>query len=371
MLSLLIAGRALAPLMKICAMFSAAFVLCGCLYCLKCQLRQCSCVKYLLRVMGIDKFEDFELMLLVHQAVFEGSTEKMETCIRVTAGSHCVKTDYSNVGMFQQPLHISVEQGTEVVVIDLINRRQNVLGSLTLDVMSHILGVEGPLSEVTYNMSTKCKNIIKPRVKLTMVIDHDSDVEKGLLAPAGLNSDVDILVRQQLQKAKQEGTQRSSVAGEEMNELQVLKEACSGPLELFEGLGKSNAVYVAVLGPPESRRWILGIWKDKKDFMAKRPSIQEIDLLRVETVKGDPSRLHVFVINAYDATRTHKTFTFRRIDRARDVWVEILHLLVVQARAHKKARKDKAQTTALTGSKSPSFFAGLGSSRASTKSYGT
>merc|ERR1719326_791045 len=113
-----------------------------------------------------------------------------------------------------------------------------------------------------------------------MVASQGDDAEKGLLADVDM--DVDILVRQQLKKAKQEGLAH----GEEgLSELDVLKHACAGPLELFEGLGKTHNVYVAVLGPPTSRRWVLGIWNNQKDFENKKHAAQEIDLTKIETVQ--------------------------------------------------------------------------------------
>merc|ERR1719162_1174972 len=140
-------------------------------------------------------------------------------------------------------------------------------------------------------MRQKDKRLRNPRIKLTMAVQQEEDLEKGLLA--GVSSDVDDLVRLQLAKARGEG---KLLHGEGMSEFEVLRQACAGPLELFEGLGKTSTIYVAVLGPPISRRWVFGIWPDK----------------------------HVFVINYFDDSRVRQTFIFRRTDRARDVWVEIL-----------------------------------------------
>lgn len=322
--------------------------------------------------MNIDEFDDFELMILVHEAVYENMS-KQDTCVRITAGAHSVTTDYSSKGVWQQPLHITVEQGTVTLETEFLDRRGRVLAKLNLDSLENVLRPTEKgevLNEMMYEMKTKSKGIIKPKIKLTLVVQDGTDEEIGLLGPA--TTDVDILVRQELQKAKQKGESRDEV----LNEMQVLKEACSGPLELFEGLGTTNNVYVAAIGPPESRRWILGIWKDKKDFLSKKPAQQEIDLLKVETVKGDPTRHHVFVVNAFDSARNRRSLTFRRVDRARDVWVEILHLLVLKARAAKKARKDATRTatstftSSFTGSQSMRS-AGTDSSRPATFAYGS
>jgi len=337
----LLLGNALRGPLAMLAGCAAVVALCGICKCMKCGLRDCACMKKLLRFIGHDEFDDFELMILVHEATFE-SKAKMSSSVKVTAGRQNVQTDANSDGVFQQPLHIQVEQGTENVVVELLDSRSYVLAEMKLEIMGHILNEQNLQPEMVYSMKQKPRSqITKPKVKLTMVVSKGGDEETGLLA--GMSSDVDILVRQQLAKAKQEGHHiGEGHEGEPLSEMEVLMQACAGPLELFEGLGKTHNVYVAVSGPPHSKRWILGIWNDKKEYDAKRTPKQEVELLKIETVQGDPTRHHVFVINCFDESRVRKQLTFRRIDRARDVWVEILHLLVTKARDAKKAMKTQA-----------------------------
>jgi len=312
---------------------------CGCIKCLTFQIRDCRCIKWLLRFTGHDEFDDFKMRILVHDAILE-QKDKSTTAVRFTAGQHSVKTNTSSSGIFQESVHVIVEQGAEEIIVDLLDNRSNVLATLKLDIMKDLMDYNHDLidykPETVYAMKPMAKGIMKPKLKLTIVVDRPDDVEKGLLE--GMNSDVDFLVRQQLNKAKQEGLAHGDEA---LSEMEVLKQAASGPLEVFEGLGKMYNVFVAVLGPPFSRRWVLGIWNDQKDFEANKHAIQEIDLTKIETVQGDPSRLHVFIVNCFDDSRVRKSLTFRRIDRARDVWVEILHLLVTKARDAKKASKSQ------------------------------
>lgn len=276
-------------------------------------------------------------------------------------------------GTFQQPLHITVEQGTEDVVVELVDTHNRVLATMSFDIVNQILNPEEIHTEALYSMKQKAKGIAKPRVRLTMVVQSGQDEETGLLA-AG--SDVDILVRQQLKKAKLEAVQAGLAGEDDLSEMNILKQASAGPLELFEGLGKTATVYAAVLGPPQSRRYVLGIWNNQKDYENGKKALQEIDLLKIESIQGDPTRLHVFVVNCYDASRVRKELFFRRIDRARDVWVEILHLLVMRARdvrdamrksggRHQKespfdqqrqaTRADRKTTRAMTGYGSPFY----------------
>lgn len=323
--------------LAILASIAAVAALFGCAkcFCNRCRMRDCACLKRLLRLTGMDEFDDFELMILVHEAIFDRKEAKLTTVVRVTAGCHSVQTDPNSNGIFQQPLHVTVEQGTNLIVIDLLDSSHRVLATLPLETVEHVLSPKNLQPEQVFTMKQKGKGIRNPKVKLTMVVSTGNDAEQGLLA--GLSSDVDILVRQQLRKAKEEG--KDPHGGDSLSEMEVLKQACAGPLELFEGLGNTSSIYVAVLGPPISRRWVFGIWPDKHDFDSKKHAIQEVDLLKIQSVQADPTRHHVFVINYFDDSRVRQTFTFRRIDRARDVWVEILHLLVIKARESRKATK--------------------------------
>jgi hypothetical protein len=299
---------------------------------------------------GHDEFDDFELTILVHEAMFEKKESKLTTMVRVTAGPHEVKTDTNSNGIFQQPLNVTVEQGAHTIMVDLLDSHERMLASLPLDTMEHVLGPSGMQSEMIYNMKPKGKGIRNPKIKLTMICSSAVDEESVLLS--GVSTEVDIFMRQQKHKAEQEGR-----ADAGMSEIDLLKDGCSGPLELFEGLGKTANVYAAVLGPPVSRRWALGIWSDKHKYDAKSKAIQEVDLLKVKSVQADPSRHHVFVVNYVDESRHRQSLTFRRIDRARDVWVEMLHVLVRKVHDAKEATRQERQKTgkatgSITGSKS-------------------
>jgi len=318
------------------ALISACCAVCLCAR--RCGLRDCACIKTFLRVIGHDKFDDFELMVLVHEAIFEHKDAKMATNVRITAGPENVITDEVSNGIYQQPLHIMVHQGTEQILVELLAPTTlgfRVLANLKLDTLKDVLGSGSMQAELLHEMKPKDKGILHPKIKLTIVAqDLDDDAEKGLM-PGAMGSDVDILVRQQLRKAKEEGKDLDGG----LSEMEVLKHACAGPLESFEGLGKTQGVYVGVIGPPTSRHWLLGVWMNKSDFESKNPPMVGVDLLKVQSVQADPERINVFVVNYFDAHRVHQALTFRRVDRARDVWVEILHIIVVKAHEEKHSRK--------------------------------
>lgn len=309
---------------------------CGFVRCTRCRMRNWGVCKRLLRWSGHDKFDDFELMILVHEVIYDRIGTKMTTRVRITAGAHSVQTDPNSNGIFQQPVHLTVEQGTRRLVIELLDQKK-VRALLPLDILSQVLAPEVLKPEMILNMSQIGRALKNPKIKLSMVVGCHGDEEKGLLN--GAESHVDMLVRQQLLKAKGEAAPSQGHASSEMD---VLAQACAGPLEVFEGLGQASQIYVNVVGPPISRRYILGLWNDRRDFDAKKKAVEEIDLLRIQGVQVDPSRHHVFVINYFDDSRVQQTLTFRRIDRARDVWVEMLHLLIRKAHADRKASKRRS-----------------------------
>jgi hypothetical protein len=298
-------------------------------------MRDCYCCKRCLRTFGPDTFDDFEVMLLVHEAIFECASQKFNTFVNVTAGAHRVHTDTSSKSIYQQPLHILVEQGTERIVIDLMDSSSRPLATMVIDPQDIVNGHFWK-PERKYSMKQKSKVIRNPRIKLTIEMQQSQDVEKGATTMLiGASSEVDNLVRLQLEKARNEGRLGNQV----MSDLELLVEASSGPVEIFEGLGKTSNVYFGIYGPPHSKRWRFGIWSSKKEFTAKRPALQEVDIMKIQSVQADLTRHHVFVVNYFDASRMKQSFQFRRIDRARDVWVEVLHLLIEKVRESRMANK--------------------------------
>lgn len=340
MLSLLFGSfgfwRLLSGPLAILAAVGTIFALCGCMRCMSCKLRECSCIKRLLRVTGQDEFDDFELMILVHEASIEHKDHKLPMMVRVTAGTNIVSTDAVSNGIFQTPLHVHVDQGTTEIVIALLDARSrngDVLATLSLDPVEYILSSQSLQPETSYPLSVKQKGVRNPSVKLTMVVVEADDAD--LTGGCNLGSDVDILVRQQLRKAKEQGKGINGVDGD-LSEMEVLKQACSGPLDMFEGLGKHRRIYVSVQGPPTSRRWVLGVWTDQTEFTSGERNFKEVDLLKIKSVQADPTRDEVFFVNYFNESKQENQLIFRRVDRARDVWVEILHIFVGKARDAKK-----------------------------------
>jgi len=134
----------------------AICALCGINKCMKLRMRDCGCIKRWMRATGSDKFDDFELIINVHEATYTAASKskyvsKLTTAVRVTAGAQTVKTDDSSKGIFQQMLQIFIEQGTEYVLVELMDSRdRKVAGSLKLDIMSDILHAKEPITEKVY-----------------------------------------------------------------------------------------------------------------------------------------------------------------------------------------------------------------------------
>merc|ERR1740123_260167 len=202
--------------------------------------------------------------------------------------------------------------------------------------------------ETVFNMKQIGKGARVPRVKLSIVATV-SDMEQGLLSEP--QNDLEILVCQQLCKAKNDCT--LAAEGETVSERKVLKQACRGKLDMFGTMGNTMCVFVAVLGPPASRRWLLGIWRDEHDFDRKRAANTEIDILKISSVQHYPNRHHVFLITYFDENRAEQSVTFRRVDRNRDVWVELLLLLVTMAREERHDLQNSRWNK--TAASAPSF----------------
>lgn len=307
---------------------AAITAICGCIACSRFRCRDIRCVKSLLRWLKVDEFDDLELMVLVHECSYQAQS-KTSTAVRVSAGRHTATTDYNKKGVFQQPLHIFVAQGTSEVRIDVLNESQRVLATLPLKVKKDLLDKEQDLApETLFGMKQKVKGFLDPKVKLTLIVGKDGDLEEGLLA--GVNSDVECLVRMQMRKhSKHNG-----------NEMEVLSKACSGSLELFEGLGKSRSVHAAVV---HNKHWEFGLWSNQAEFDQKKEPFKKVDMLKISSVPGDPARAQVFVINYFKEDKSSQKLTFRATGQPRDVWVEMLQRLVTQIHQAKEEKKHKKQ----------------------------
>jgi hypothetical protein len=291
-------------------------------------MRDCGCCKRCLRWIGHDEFDDFELTVLVHEVTLQANSK--HTLVRLKAGAHQVETDPSKQGIFQQPLLLTVEQGVRFMVIELLSPSRVVLATLPLEI-SDVLNSEHPQSEVTYNMRQKNKSIRNPRVKLSMIPNMSSDVEQGF-APSAEYQYQDYVVRQHLNKCREQEGEDSAFA-----EIEALKQGCTGPLQIFEGLGGHSNVYVTVLGPPQSRRWVFGIWGTKQEFDTGKEALIEVDLMKVQSIQHDPGRKKNFVISHMIDRRTNKEIRFTIVDRSRDVWVSFLKKTMERARDYRKA----------------------------------
>jgi len=342
-------GMVLGPLLAICAV-------CGIWALCTCRMRDCGCARRFLRATGVDPFDDFEMMILVHKAAFTAPS-KTPVYVRIRAGQHEVCTDLDSAGLFQQALSVFVEQGTEHVKFELLNTSNKVIADLTMNVMKEILHSEDgkcvKVTEKTFQMKQKNKHVLNPRVVLTFMPEGPGDEEQALLSGLNASTEVEWMLQQQLQKAAAESQPSQEAVGgaaakppEQLSEIALLARGCCGPLHMFGMMGSKSLVYVGVLGPPRRKRFALHVWDNEHDFSADKPSKLEIELLRTSAVAPDPSRANVFTITYIDKSKAQKKAVFQRVDRGRDVWVEMLQILVTKIHNdhnQKKKEKDKGK----------------------------
>jgi hypothetical protein len=269
------------------------------------------------------------------------------TFVRLTAGDHVVETDPNKEGIFQQPLNLTVEQGVTCIVFDVLTPSKTLLATLPLEIADVIRKEKrGSLSEVSYNMRQKSKSIHNPKLKLTMIMSGDEEqrlVSSGQRRHRSTMLFQDVVVqetiRQHMDKVKDEG------ADSTFAEIEALKQGCTGPLQIFEGLGGHSNVHVTVLGPPDSRKWMFAIYKNKEEMDNGRQALIEVDLMRVQSVQHDPARKQIFVISHMIDRRTSKEIRFKIVDRSRDVWVSFLKKTMERAREYRQTEYKARKTT--------------------------
>mmetsp|Transcript_53454 Transcript_53454/g.98880 ORF Transcript_53454/g.98880 Transcript_53454/m.98880 type:complete len:340 (-) Transcript_53454:18-1037(-) len=314
-------------------------IVCGvvllCLWCARWELRDWPCIKCLLRCIRYDSFDDFVLRVMVHEASYGRLKQRMY--VKITAGRRNVKTDPSPKGKFHQKMDILVAQGTSTVKFDLVDHaRGNVLAQLKLDPVRDILQATGLCEERVYKMGARHKDVVMPKLTLTMFMDVEGDEETPLISDG--SSDMNILLHQHISKvAKKDHADHGNAV---FSEIETLREAGSNPAELFRGIRKTESVYLAILGPPASRRWTLGLWSDIKEFQSKKPGLMYVDMLRIRSIQPDAVRTNIFTVHYFDDAKVAQQLTIRSIEINRDVWVEILSRLVQIAHAQHRELHD-------------------------------
>lgn len=345
----------LGPLIAICA-------ICGVYQCSKFRIRDVGCIKRCLRATGVDEYDDFEVMIVVHdvKCTFKN---KVDTVVRITAGSNVCETDSSNKQVFQQPFSLWVEQGTQDVVVDLLDRK-TVLATYKMNVMKDILkdAKENPdkFREKTFVMAQKAKGCVSPKVKLTVAFDDLIDeAEKGVLSGLEVSAETQFMLRQQLNKAQKEQSDKApsttmpsktgskdelekTAEGQKKNapsgEVGLLSTGCQGPLIQFSSWGSKSNVYAAIQGPPDTKKYQMAIWNSERSFEKGEKPATQVDMLRVESVQGDPKRNEIFTVVYYDKDKVKQTVMFQRVDRPRDVWVEMFLLLIRKVRQEREEK---------------------------------
>mmetsp|Transcript_14172 Transcript_14172/g.27532 ORF Transcript_14172/g.27532 Transcript_14172/m.27532 type:complete len:350 (+) Transcript_14172:93-1142(+) len=329
-------GMILGPLIAVAA-------ICGIYQCCTCRMRDCRCIKRLLRCTGVDTFDDFEMMILVHQVTFTASS-KVDTYVKVKAGEHLVHTDPDPGGLFQQALCVFVEQGTEQVKFELLNTSDKVLAELKFDVMKDILKTVKGQTEPTkviekmFVMKQKNKHVLNPRIKLTFQQEGENNESKALLDGIAASSATEWVLKQHIAKVTEE-TEKNPTQGEQGSEISLLAKGCFGPLEQFGSWGAKHAIYVGVIGPPRRKKFSLHIWDSERDYQQDKQPKDCIELLKVTGIAPDPKRADVFLINYLNQDKQKTQAIFNRIDRGRDVWVEMLNILITKIHENYKEKK--------------------------------
>lgn len=310
-----------------------------------CRVRDCSCIKRILRCCGCDPYPDLDLFVVVHEVLYTAHS-KVQTCVRLTAGRHQVVTDLDSQGVFHQPLSLFVEQGTEDLLLEMLDANLRLLAHLRFR-LCDIVECKEDIRQKVYAMQQKDKYMVNPRVRLTIRQDASCDEEEALLTniTEGASTETTLLLQDHLKQMKSQTSMEKKEEGgsatemKPLSELDILAKGCSGALQKFGSWGRTDDVYLSVLCPPERKKHTLGLWKNESDCEFRKDPQDEIDLLKVLSVQPDAGRTDVFLLNYVNSGKIKSRHTFRRVDRSRDVWVEMLSMLISKVREDKDAKK--------------------------------
>lgn len=270
------------------------------------NLRDYALMRKMFLTFGIDAYPDFEFVMVVHEASYDYSRGRFATKVRVRSGNHVVETDPSETASFQQPFSICVEQGVDIVRVELLDAgRRKVVAFLDLDVMEDIMGSRtDPVRGKLYTMSQKAKVITNPRIRLSLEVEQPDD-KVGTLPfnEADVENAVDSKLKKQI-------------------------EAVRGSVQRCEG-GRTHKVFIAAF---HQKKGYLGVWKDADAFADGDQFESKIDLLKVRKVEATPQSDNKFDIKYVEGSNQERMTLACADARERDNYSKSMISLITALR---------------------------------------
>lgn len=293
-------------------------------------VRDISFIKSQLRSMGCDLFNDFQLVVIVHDAHYVSPSRK-QTQVHVTAGRHRARSKQSTTGIFQETLEVLVEQGTQDLCFELLENG-TVLATLDIDVLSIING--GAILIKEFGMESKVAKVSEARLRLTMSRGADVDSEKGILFNARPEKTYNVLLHEPLGKTESLANTKALSQG-----LHGHLEMCgpSAHQQTFGG-NQLTKVYAAILAPPVVKKSTFALYGSKDEHAQGSTSILSYELVKVVTVDADPSRADTFYIDYIDSRKSRERSAFRSLDLPVSAWVETMRKLTKPVREENPGR---------------------------------
>lgn len=347
------------------------------------KIRQYCGIGEFLRLIGYDKFEEFDLTVIVHGIQ---SSEQVRCFVRVAAGHEkaCTKEYMCKSGeAIQETLNIKCAQGSSYVLFEMVEKAKNtfssdtVLASRKVQIEEVLHFVESGQKEAVVMRrvaSGKKRMSADPKVIINMVREmagdgsSDSDKDAALkgINMKGLSAETQVKLMQAANKRNKEERQADKGSGSEdsdaqraapsepIDQLSILASTCEGPLQMAQNFGGHVRYHFAVWKdwrgsskgprPPGSKAcliaWSLGWWKDKAlydlDDPEHHPPEGSIRMLKVCNVYAVASMPNELCIRYQKSTKERTEIFVSRVDRSRDAWVESLHLFIDQLRLARK-----------------------------------
>jgi len=133
-------------------------------------------------------------------------------------------------------------------------------------------------------------------------------------------------------------------AHDHLDTFDVSIKACRGQVQEFTSWGRTRPAYLATVREPG--QVFLGVWRSEANFENGEDPKERINVLRITSIQ--PGIEHeVFTVNYMLQGDVRKRRRFERVDRNRDVWVDLLQLMVDQThkRRHKYQKKHASKSS--------------------------
>jgi len=310
----------------------ALLVICGFNKCLCFRLRDRSFIRKFLLILGYDKFPEVSLTAIVHDATGIEPGKNLTVILSACASGgtkNNFETRKSKDYKWEEPMEITIEQGTVYVDVCIMNGKQTMAKT----------GV--PLTDI-WELSDQSD----PKMKCTL----RKTLSSGLKINPGLAISWCFPDNENLPLLFGYGLATADNVTKKAIDINELASYCAGWLQKTHNFGLTHLRYFEMLKHEGKWHWCWYETQDHKTTPIDQKLAKNLEALRVVSISPVPEDNETFVVRYQDDNKEAVNLVLKNVDgKSREAWVEALRVfsstLKDQSRSKdekkKKSRKDR------------------------------